>query len=148
MTNQPAEGTFSRLMAGTPPTGEKPREEQPLLPPGKEAPREKQVHARTGVRKHAPMHARMHTPTDALVHAELEEELYRRLQSKQRLASSTFRFRPEELEELDEVFKKLEQKNPRKVSKNDLVRLGLNWLLADYRAHGEESLLERTLAHS
>jgi hypothetical protein len=28
MTNQPAEGTFSRLMATTTPTGEKPREEQ------------------------------------------------------------------------------------------------------------------------
>jgi len=82
MTNQPAEGTFSRLMAGTPPAGEKPREEQPPLPPGKGASREKQVHVRTGARKPASMHACTHRPTDAPVHAELEEELYRRLQSK------------------------------------------------------------------
>jgi hypothetical protein len=36
MTNQPAEGTFSRLMATTIPTGEKPREEQEKAtrPPG------------------------------------------------------------------------------------------------------------------
>lgn len=77
-----------------------------------------------------------------------EEELLRALQEKQRLASSTFRFQPEELEQLDEIFDELNRARPRRISKNDLVRLGLRWLLSDYAANRERSLAGKLLQRS
>ena len=106
----------------------------------------------TGEKKRAPTRARTHArgpaPTGAPTHGNVDEDLYRGLQAKQRLASSTFRFRPQELEELDAVFAELDARDGPKLSKNDLVRLGLNWLLADYRANGQDSVLVRVLART
>ena len=74
------------------------------------------------------------------------EGLYRQLQTKQHLASQTFRFHPEELAALDAASGKLKGPGARGLSKNDLVRLGLNWLLADYEQNGEESVLAQVHA--
>ncbi|MSQ24465.1 MAG: hypothetical protein EXR58_07985 [Chloroflexi bacterium] len=93
--------------------------------------------------QHAPsatrsiMHARTH-PTSA-------DDLLRALSAKQRLASSTFRFQPDELERLDVIVDELSHAHPRRISKNDLVRLGLLWLLADYEADPDQSLVGRLL---
>jgi hypothetical protein len=73
------------------------------------------------------------------------DQLFRGLDDKQRLASSTFRFQPEELEQLDELFEEANRARPRKVSKNDLVRLGLRWLLSDYEANPTGSLVGQLL---
>jgi hypothetical protein len=73
----------------------------------------------------------------------LVEDLSRTLQQKQRLASSTFRFQPHELEQLDTITSEVAQGHRLKLSKNDIVRLALNWLLADYRQNGEQSVLAR-----
>jgi hypothetical protein len=77
--------------------------------------------------------------------AALADDLARTLQQKQRLASSTFRFQPQELEELDEVTAQIARATGAKLSKNDVVRLALNWLLADYKENGERSMLGRVL---
>lgn len=79
------------------------------------------------------------TPPEAI------EVLYRSVQQKQRLASCTFRFQPEELSELDVVAAELQQAAPGKVSKNDIVRLALNWLLSDYRRNREQSTLGKVV---
>ena len=83
-------------------------------------------------------------PADTI--APLIETLHQNLQEKQHLASSTFRFRPEELKDLDAVFDQVKQQHGRKVSKNDLPRLALNWLLEDYQRNKEGSVLAQVLA--
>jgi len=72
--------------------------------------------------------------------------LYRRLDNRQHLASSTFRFQAEELEELERVFAELNALKPKKSSKNDLVRLAVDWLLEDYKRTGENSMLAQVFA--
>ncbi len=109
----------------------------PPAEPQSERPKEEaRVHARTQARA-----ARSTNRSDEAG----VKELYRLLQQKQRLASSTFRFQPQELETLDEVATELSRSSNAKLSKNDIVRLALNWLLIDYREHGEQSMLGRVL---
>lgn len=143
MTTKQPEGTFARLMSSEPPR-RKPEEAHPEAPPRQDKQRPENVDVHTD--------ARTHTRTDAQHHAgtqtSLAEDLYRRLQTRQRLASSTFRFRPEELEELDKVCTQIKETNTGRMSKNDLVRLGLNWLLEDYRNKGDKSLLAQVLART
>jgi hypothetical protein len=69
------------------------------------------------------------------------ERLRQKLRTKQHLSSYTFRFRPEELEQLDQLVAKLNQARASKLSKNDLVRLALGWLLTDYEEYGQASLV-------
>jgi hypothetical protein len=102
--------------------------------PRKPAPQRARVHARTGA------------STDARKNAGLVDRLYRRLDNRQHLASSTFRFQSEELGELERVFVELNALRPRKSSKNDLVRLAVNWLLEDYKQNGEHSMLAQVFA--
>jgi len=64
---------------------------------------------------------------------------------KRHLSTFTFRFRANELEELDLVVDELNQDDEQKVIKNDAVRTALNWLLADYKARKQESILARVL---
>jgi hypothetical protein len=73
------------------------------------------------------------------------DDLYRSLQQKQRLASSTFRFQPDELAELDAVASEVSQAAAGKISKNDVVRLALNRLLSDYRENNEQSTLRKVV---
>lgn len=114
---------------------------QPTVPaPDATITRDARVHARTRV--HAPTRMRAE-PQDAGTQT-LVEVLYRVLQNKQHLATSTFRFRPQELDELDLVFAAVAKASGRKVSKNDLVRLGLVWLLEEYK-RGGSSVLARVL---
>jgi hypothetical protein len=95
----------------------------------------------------AHVHARTHARLDARSERDLAKSLHRKLQQKHHLASYTFRFRSEELEDLTKLDTKLEKSHPDKLSKNDLVRLGVNWLLEDYEQHGDTSMLARILAH-
>jgi hypothetical protein len=73
------------------------------------------------------------------------DTLYRKLQVRKHLSSYTFRFRPEELDELGAIFEELDQREQGKMSRNDIARLGLLWLCEDYRQNGEESVLEQML---
>ena len=87
--------------------------------------------------------ARVHARADAGSGA--DESIFRGLSDKQRLASSTFRFQPEELERLDLVFEEINRSKPRRISKNDVVRLGLRWLLADYESNRTGSMLAKLM---
>ena len=144
----PFSGLDKALLRSTRPQSSTPagQSEEPVQETAAEAPELSE--GSKGEKKRARTHARVPAPTGAPTHASLDEDLYRRLQAKQRLASSTFRFRPQELEELDAVFAELDARDGPKLSKNDLVRLGLNWLLADYRAKGQDSVLVRVLART
>ncbi len=88
----------------------------------------------------APARARTRASSDA-GKAILVEQLRQKLLTKQHLASYTFRFRPEELERLDRLVGELNRSRTTKLSKNDLVRLALSWLLSDYEEEGQASVL-------
>lgn len=75
-----------------------------------------------------------------------DAELFALIEDRQRLASSTFRFQPEELEQLDLVVEEIGRGRSRRLSKNDVVRLGLRWLLSDYESNRQRSLLGRLAA--
>ena len=107
-----------------------------------------QAEASTRTSARARTHARAGADTSARVRTAMKEELHRKLRAKQRLASYTLRFRPDELEELEQVLAEIGPATIQKPSKNDLVRLGLMWLLADYRENGDESVLVQVLARS
>ena len=106
----------------------------------------KPAKAKTDVSMHARSHAGTNARAPASTHAPAIEALHLQLQRKQHLASQTFRFRPEELAALDRVSGQLKGPAGRGLSKNDLVRLGLNWLLDDYEQNGEESVLAKVRA--
>ena len=75
------------------------------------------------------------------------DRLRQKLRTKQHLSSYTFRFRPEELERLDQLVAELNLTRSTKLSKNDLVRLALGWLLTDYEEYGPESLVVEVTRH-
>jgi hypothetical protein len=89
-----------------------------------------------GASTNASVRARTHAGAPILT-----EQLRQKLLAKQHLTSYTFRFRPEELERLDRLVAELNQSRTTKLSKNDLVRLALSWLLSDYEQQGRESLV-------
>jgi len=96
--------------------------------------------------KHTRTHARRSASTQAQEkRSTIIETLYRQLQSKKHLSSYTFRYRPEELDELERIFTQIEGESPGKVSRNDLARLALNALFEDYRSNGEASTLALVL---
>jgi hypothetical protein len=88
----------------------------------------------------APMRARTRAPKAGPAGV-VTERLRQKLRTKQHLSSYTFRFRPEELEQLDQLVGELNHTRTSKLSKNDLVRLALGWLLTDYEEYGQASLV-------
>jgi len=99
------------------------------------------MRARTQTRKHVRTHTNTQARTHSNVHARIQEQLKSSVLDKRHLTSFTFRFKAGELEELAKTTDKINQKSDHKMSKNDLVRLGLNWLLKDYEINKEKSLL-------
>ena len=128
-TGQGVDALFSPL----PPTPSTPPQEQP-----RQAEQDENVPTRT--------HARIHARRQASNHTSLEQEFKERILTKKHLASFTFRFQPEELEILDAVIEQIKRDSIRKVSKNDVIRLALNWLLKDYQENKKNSMLARVLA--
>src|SRR5712691_11144367 len=120
--------------------------EKPKQSPAPIAQEEKKPDVAAHARTDAQVHARAHARVDAFTTSDLAESLYRKLQQKHHLSSYTFRYRLEELEALRKLDEKFEKSHPNKMSKNDLVRIGVNWLLVDYEQNGETSMLARILA--
>ena len=102
------------------------------------------THKRTRPKKSTP--ASTPTRTDAPVHARTIEQLKRAILNKKHLSSFTFRFKAEELEALDNVTEAMNENIAQKISKNDVVRLSLKWLLEDYEQNKQASVLARVLA--
>lgn len=96
------------------------------------------THARTHTDKR--VSTRTHTPGGIAI-----ETLYEKLQNRKHLSSSTFRYQPDELRELEDIYTLLDEKRPGKLSRNDIARLGLIWLCEDYHRNGDASLLEQVL---
>jgi hypothetical protein len=69
--------------------------------------------------------------------------LYDQIQQKKHLSNGSFRYRADELEKLDDIFKDLEAKKPGRISKNDIARMALIAFYQDYENNGEESILAR-----
>ena len=98
----------------------------------------------------APVRARTRVPKAAAStgpSSVVTDRLRQKLRTKQHLSSYTFRFRPEELEQLDQLVAELNLTRSTKLSKNDLVRLALGWLLTDYEEYGPESLVVEVTRH-
>ena len=79
----------------------------------------------------ARVHSRTDARKDACVHTAMVGALYQGVRDRRHLASQTFRFQAGELNELQHTIEQIDQSQPGKLSKNDLVRLGVNWLLQD-----------------
>ena len=69
------------------------------------------------------------------------EMLYDQIQQKKHLSNGSFRYRADELEKLDAIFKGLEEKKPGRISKNDIARMALIAFYEDYENNGDESIL-------
>jgi len=67
--------------------------------------------------------------------------LYDQIQQKKHLSNGSFRYRADELEKLDAIFKELEEKKPGRISKNDIARMALIAFYEDYEKNGDESVL-------
>ena len=89
---------------------------------------------------HASVRARTRAPKASFSSAVIDR-LRQKLLTRQHLSSYAFRFRAEELEQLDRLVGELNRDRSVKLSKNDLVRLALGWLLTDYEEYGPESLV-------
>jgi hypothetical protein len=85
------------------------------------------------------------TDTHASMHARIVEALRHGFLNRRHLSSFTFRFRAQELEDLDQVAAEVNREVDQKISKNDIVRLGLNWLLQDYQHSKQNSVLASVL---
>jgi len=91
-------------------------------------------------------------PTSKQEHTEASKEasiskgvevdmLYDQIQQKKHLSNGSFRYRADELEKLDAIFKELEEKKPGRISKNDIARMALIAFYEDYDKNGDESVL-------
>lgn len=77
-----------------------------------------------------------------------DPSLVRRLRdglAEQHALHYSYRFTKDEIDALRDVVYELEAKRGLKATRNDLVRLGLDWLIEDYRTRGKESLLMQVL---
>jgi len=57
----------------------------------------------------------------------------------------SYRFTREEIDALRDIVYELEAKRGLRITRNDVVRLGLNWVIDDYRARGKDSLLMQVM---
>lgn len=114
----------------------------------KEKAKRMQTSKRARMRPHTKKRTQTSAPThiDAQAHARTLDELKRAILSKKHLSSFTFRFKAEELESLDRIAEEVNEGLEQKVSKNDVVRLSLRWLLKDYELNKQTSVLARVLA--
>jgi hypothetical protein len=112
-------------------------------PPG--APVEQRREEEKDNNTQAPKRARMHARQQPSRRTSFEQELREQVLIKRHLSSFTFRFQLEELEALDRVTDEINQNGRHKTSKNDVIRLALNWLLKEYEVKKEDSMLTKVL---
>ncbi len=99
---------------------------------------------------HARMHARKNEGEQERIEASEEacigkgviiEVLYDQIQQKKHLSNGSFRYKADELEKLDHIFRELEARKPGRISKNDIARMALIAFYEDYEKNGDESIL-------
>lgn len=83
----------------------------------------------------------MSAPTPpAGIEASIRDRLRQQLEQDHPLHLS-YRFAREEIDALRDIVYELEVKRDLRITRNDIIRVGLNWVIDDYRAHGKDSLL-------
>lgn len=85
-----------------------------------------------------------HTSNEESQEANIEERILASLQTTD-LKANTFRYTQEELDFIRDVVYEAEVKYKTKLDKNDVARIGVEWLIADWRTNKQESLLARIL---
>ena len=76
----------------------------------------------------------------------IEESILASLQTTD-LKANTFRYTQEELDFIRDVVYEAEVNYKTKLDKNDVARIGLEWLIVNWKAKKETSLLARILTH-
>jgi len=67
--------------------------------------------------------------------------LYDQIQQKKHLSNGSFRYRADELEKLETIYRDLDKEKPGRISKNDIARMALIAFYEDYEKNGDESIL-------
>ena len=75
-------------------------------------------------------------------------DVVRRLSQSKFLAQKTFRYSEEETQRLEALMRKLVDQGIFKPTKNDVVRIALNFLIEDFETKGKNSLLFKVLGAS
>jgi hypothetical protein len=100
------------------------------------------VHVNSPERKQTHKQERIQASEQAYIGKGVEiDMLYDQIQQKKHLSNGSFRYRADELEKLDAIFKELEEKKPGRISKNDIARMALIAFYEDYEKNGDESVL-------
>ncbi len=100
------------------------------------------VPTRTHARTHEGKQARKRLPEETYIGKGMSiDMLYDQIQQRKHLSNGSFRYRADELENMDAIFRELEAQKPGRISKNDLARMALVTLCHDYQENGEESVL-------
>src|SRR5215469_8740447 len=100
------------------------------------------VHVNSPERKQTRKQERTQAAEQAYIDKGVEiDMLYDQIQQKKHLSNGSFRYRADELEKLDAIFKELEEKKPGRISKNDIARMALIAFYEDYEKNGDESVL-------
>jgi hypothetical protein len=76
----------------------------------------------------------------------IEESILASLQTTA-LKANTFRYTQEELDFIRDVVYEADVNYKTKLDKNDVARIGLEWLIVDWKVNKETSLLARILTH-
>ena len=90
--------------------------------------------------------AQVHRPTGARTHTSIYARVRKAVSNRSLLSGFTFRYKLQELKRLDNVTKNVNESQDVKVSKNDVVRIALNWLLEDHEDNKRASVLSKTIA--
>jgi hypothetical protein len=120
----------------------------PPSPPRPETAEEPQAPAEQDRSVQARTYARTRVRKQARSHTSIEQELREQVLIKKHLSSFTFRFHTEELEALARITDEINRNGKHKTSKNDVMRLALNWLLRDHQEKKENSMLAKVLART
>jgi len=87
----------------------------------------------------------MSAPTPAVgIDASTRDHLRQQLEQDHPLHLS-YRFAREEIDALRDIVYELEAKRGLRITRNDIIRIGLNWVIDDYRARGKDSLLMQVM---
>lgn len=116
--------------------------QQEASPSPIEKPKQQKKEASKKASKSAPVY----TSTGARTRASIYTRVRKAVGNRSRLAGFTFRYQREELDRLDDLATKVNRNQSVKVSKNDLVRIALNWLLEDHEDNKRASVLSKVLA--
>jgi hypothetical protein len=121
----------------------KPKKSAPAAPPAEERKKERILSSKQ-VSKNARKQGSTQESREVLESATIEARLIVSLQNPT-LKANTFRYTQQELDFIRDIVYEAETKHGVKLDKNDIARLGLDWLMEDWKERKQDSLLARIL---